>query len=120
MTELHDDRCATRRGHPCNCAAAAFERRPDMPHRGPYENMRNRSMARKLMLGACIDISKLPVVPGGYVDLGDVFKEGVDYCNATDERWIWCIARRRSDGKVLASYSTDLYQNDAFECLWLR
>lgn len=22
---LHDDRCATWRGHPCNCASAAFD-----------------------------------------------------------------------------------------------
>lgn len=119
MNELHDDRCATRRGHPCNCAAAAFER-PAMPHRGPYDNMRNRSMARKLLIGEAIDISGQPLADGGYHDMGDVFREGVDYCNATTERWVWSIGRRLSDGKVLASYSTDLYQNDAFECLWLR
>jgi hypothetical protein len=28
---IHDDRCATWKGHPCNCAAAAFDRELNPP-----------------------------------------------------------------------------------------
>jgi hypothetical protein len=49
-----------------------------------------------------------------------IFLEGNDYCDAQKEKWIWSIGRRLSDGKILASTSSDLYQNPDFECLFLR
>jgi hypothetical protein len=49
-----------------------------------------------------------------------MFKEGFDYCDAKNERWIWSIGRRLSDGTVLASLTDEFYQNAEYECLWLR
>jgi hypothetical protein len=54
----------------------------------------------------------------------EFFVDDLDYCCEThDERapaLIWSIGRRHSDGKILASLQADLYQNDDYECLWLR
>ena len=46
-------------------------------------------------------------------------KDG-DFCNHKTEEWIWSIGKRRSDGVILASHGSELYQNPEFECLWLR
>ena len=50
----------------------------------------------------------------------DAFAEDIDYCDAKREMWVWSIGRRKSDGVILASMDTVFYQNDAFDCLWLR
>lgn len=81
----------------------------------PKHNLR---MAEKIKAGECIDLSAYPR-EGDYYVLG-TFTEDVDYCNAKDETWIWSIGKRHSDGKILASHRADLYQNPAFQCLWLR
>jgi len=48
------------------------------------------------------------------------FVEGVDYCIAAEERWIWSIGRCRKTGQIFASTTTIYYQNPDFECMWLR
>lgn len=82
-----------------------------------YDGMTNRAMARKLIDGEAIDISGYPRTGQYYILIG---VEGKDYCDAEREEWIWSIGRRRADGVILASVSSDLYQNPQFECLWLR
>jgi hypothetical protein len=80
--------------------------------------MENRAMARKLMAKRAIDVSNMPRV-GNYYIL-DKVEDGIDYCNAKEERWIWSIGRRLADDVILASHFPDLYQNPKYECLWLR
>jgi hypothetical protein len=81
---------------------------------------RNRRMREKLNKGEAIDVSMFPTYGGAFVLPEGFFKEDVDYCDAKNERWIWSIGRRKSDGVVLASYTGEFYQNDLYECLWLR
>jgi hypothetical protein len=83
-----------------------------------YPDMANRAMARKLMTGRAIDVSGCERYGGAYILPS--FIEGVDYCDRKTEEWIWSIGRRKSDGVILASKRDEFYQNDNFECLWLR
>lgn len=78
----------------------------------------NRAMAQKIRDREALDLS-------GYAKEGqfyilDHFVEDIDYCDSEKQTWIWSIGRRKSDGKILASMVTDLYENPDFECLWLR
>lgn len=82
--------------------------------------VRNLAMRRKLNSGDCIDVSMYPTYGGAYVLPEGVFKDDKDYCDAKRERWIWSIGRRKSDGTVLASTSSEFYQNAEYECIWLR
>lgn len=80
--------------------------------------VRNQAMRRKLNARKAIDVSGYPIYGGAYVL--PFFTEGADYCDSRNERWIWSIGRRKSDGVILASVTDEFYQNDEFECLWLR
>lgn len=80
--------------------------------------MHNKAMERKFRDGKAIDLSDCAREGGFYII--DSYREGFDYCDAKTERWIWSIGKRLSDGVILASTGVDLYQNEAFECLWLR
>ena len=82
--------------------------------------MTNRAMAEKLAHNDAIDLSKCAREGDFYVLPAGMFQEGVDYCNAKTEAWIWSIGRRLSDDVILASHTGELYQNPLFECLWLR
>jgi hypothetical protein len=77
-------------------------------------------MRRKLNKGCAIDVSKCERYGGAYILPDGMFVDGMDYCDARIERWVWSIGRRKLDGQVLASLSDEFYQNDNFECLWLR
>jgi len=81
--------------------------------------MINRAMAEKLQRRLAIDVSKCER-EGPYYVLKEDAELELDYCDAEKELWIWSIGRRLSDGKILASPGSDLYQNPAFECVWLR
>lgn len=92
-----------------------------MPHPkrdDPFPQMANRAMARKLATGKAIDVSPCPREDFYYV-LHEV-KDGMDYCDASTEKWITSIGKRHRDGVILASLKGDLYGNRDFECLWLR
>ena len=91
---------------------------PGRPRTGEFAEMHNRAMGRKLTTRRAIDLSMNPRI-GGYYIL-DKFVERMDYCDAVREVWIWSIGKRKSDGVILASLTTDLYQNPDYECLWLR
>lgn len=80
--------------------------------------MINQRMREQLEAGRAIDLAKCPR-EGRYYRLAE-FVENVDYCDAAQEAWIWSIGRRYSDGTILASRASDLYQNPEFECLFLR
>lgn len=82
--------------------------------------MANLRMQEKLRSGECLDVREEgEVVQPGVYRLRR-FVEGVDYCDAETEEWIWSIGRRHRDGAVLASTGTMFYQDPDFECLFLR
>jgi hypothetical protein len=80
--------------------------------------MRNKRMEEKIQNGEAVDLSKCRR-EGRYYIVPE-FIDGVDYCDAVTESWIWSMGRRHSDGVVLASTGTELYQNAEFRCLFLR
>ena len=81
--------------------------------------MLNKAMERKLQSGDALDVSAGDNEQGPHYRLL-AYVDGKDYCDAKRERWIWSIGKRKSDGVIIASTDNDLYQNEAFECLWLR
>lgn len=81
---------------------------------------RNLRMREKLNKGEAVDVSVYPTYGGAFVLPAGIFKEGLDYCDAKNEKWIWSIGRRLCDGVILASYSDEFYRNNNFECIWLR
>lgn len=80
--------------------------------------MTNRRMLEKLENEEAIDL-KDNKREGRFYIL-EKFVDGADYCDTSADRWIWSIGKRKSDGVILASLAGDLYENDAYECLWLR
>jgi hypothetical protein len=80
--------------------------------------MRNKRMEEKIQNGEALDLSSNER-EGRYYVLKEVV-DGMDYCDAVRECWIWSIGRRNSDGKILADTTGVFYQNPDFECLWLR
>lgn len=82
--------------------------------------MNNKAMERALQEGEALDVRKAgtEINPGKF-EL-KIFVEDVDYCDALTETWIWSIGREYTTGKIIASYGVDLYQNDLYECLFLR
>ncbi len=88
-----------------------------------FETMRNRAMARKLLKGDAVDVSKcqrVEILEG----VRDVYKlqtfvDDVDYCDSVREAWIWSIGRNAA-GEVYASTGGGFYQKPGWECLWLR
>jgi hypothetical protein len=80
--------------------------------------VRNLSMAKILLKGEAKDVSKCKRLGTDYI-LSE-FHEGLDYCDAQLERWIWSIGRRRRDGVFVASLSGKFYNHPEYECVWLR
>jgi hypothetical protein len=82
----------------------------------------NKAMKRKLDSGEALCVREEGLEVEGSPGLFELnrFVDDVDYCDSKTERWIWSIGRRLSDGKIFASYGSDLYQNHNFECLFLR
>jgi len=49
-----------------------------------------------------------------------VFDEDADYWDSKSQRYMWSIGKRRTDGRIFASTDSRFYQNEMFECIWLR
>jgi len=103
--------------------------------------MENKAMERKLASGEAIDLKdckRIPFLSGGITEKDGGIFEGntknplyiierdwnliadLDFCDSLIENWIWSIGKRKSDALIVASTTADLYQNDEYECLWLR
>ena len=82
--------------------------------------MRNRRMKEKLESGECLDVRKIGEPIDGETFRLMFYRDGVDYCDAEAERWIWSIGRSRAEDKIIASVDARFYNNPMFECLWLR
>ena len=80
--------------------------------------MINQAMKRSIESGECIDLSKCKKEGNCYII--ENFIDGMDYCDAETEQWIWSIGKRRSDGVILASTSSKFYGAVGYECIWLR
>jgi hypothetical protein len=75
-------------------------------------------MQEMIEKGEAIDLSNNKR-EGRYYVLEEVI-DGMDYCDAVRECWIWSIGRRVSDGTILADTTNVFYQNPDYQCLWLR
>lgn len=82
--------------------------------------MKNLRMCEKLNLGECIDVRQIGREIGNGLFVLDEYKDGVDYCDAQTEQWIWSIGKRIEDDVIVASLDTSLYMNPQFVCVWLR
>jgi len=81
----------------------------------------NQRKQEKLESGEAIDLSNCEREGRYYVVPENLWDDsGVDYCDSIREAWIWSIGRRYSDGVILADTSGIFYQNNNFQCLWLR
>lgn len=86
-----------------------------LPYGGVFRAMRD-----KLRSGEAKDVAPFEAAGGDYRLPEGFFREGLDYCDAGRQAWVWSIGRHRETGVVWASRSPSKYQNPAFECLWLR
>jgi hypothetical protein len=82
--------------------------------------MLNKRMEEMLREGEAIDVSPYLNRDGDYDLPASIDVDGKDLCNAETEQWIWSVGKRLSDGAIIASHSSKLYQNPEFECIWLR
>ncbi len=93
---------------------------------GSRDGMLNRAMAAKLENGEAVNVEAEGVMSEGDPDiyvLPTGVVDGMDYCVASSERWIWSIGRARSGpnaGTIYAATDTRFYDHPDFECLWLR
>ena len=86
--------------------------------------MKNLAMKRKLDAGKCLDVSQVGKQPANWKGpgAGDVFEleefvPDMDYADVRTERWMWCIAKRKEDGKIFAAPDKRFYNNGDYECL---
>jgi hypothetical protein len=82
-------------------------------------------MERKLRRGEAKDISchrtDSPITGlTAYVLPRDQLEDGVAYCDAREEVWIWSIGRHRTTDEIHASVRGVHYQHPSYECLYLR
>jgi hypothetical protein len=99
--------------------------------------LRNQAMARKIAKRECVDISDCARTAGGDYVL-KTFVDGIDYCDASREAWIWSIGKllrplpsvmadgsriTLQPGTFLASTTSRMYTagvSEAIECVFLR
>ena len=90
----------------------------------PPKRMANIAMERDIVTGRAIDLSQYKEASdaGGsiYRLPPGVFNDNKDYCDASTEQWVWSIGKHRHSGEVLAALDSRFYQNEDYECLWLR
>ena len=82
--------------------------------------MKNLRMREKLDLGECLDVNKIGRSIGHGLFILTSYEDGVDYCDAAHDQWIWSIGKDRATGEIVASSDTRFYQHPEYECLWLR
>jgi len=85
-----------------------------------WREMRNKAMAEKLSTFAALSVLDEGEAIGGGLYKLQRFVEDRDYCDPVNEYWIWSIGRNRATSEIIASIDSDLYQDEAWECLFLR
>lgn len=86
----------------------------------PWQSLQNFSMAEKLSTHECLSVLDEGEAIGGGLYKLRRFVDGRDYCDPEQEAWIWSIGRNRATGEIFASTNSGLYQDEAWECLFLR
>lgn len=81
--------------------------------------MQNLKMLEKLEKYDAVDVSIFPKNQDGDYILPE-YVDGVDYCDADTEQWIWSIGVHNGTGQILASTTGKFYQNPEYKCVWLR
>lgn len=85
---------------------------------------RNARMEQKLRQGKVVDVNAIGAPagdePGLFILRTADFEDGVDYCDFKNREWIRSIGRNKYSGAIYASTDTRFYQNDDWECIWLR
>lgn len=80
-------------------------------------------MVRKLENKKAINLNNNKTNENGDIIL-DRFIPDIDYCvmhqDLNKYDWIWSIGRNYKTGEILASTTGKFYENDEYECLWLR
>lgn len=98
--------------------------KPERRIKERWRELRNKRMAEKLSARGYD--SALSVLDEGEAIGGGLYKlrrfvEGRDYCDPNAEAWIWSIGRNRMTGEIFAStFGSSFYQDDDYECLFLR
>lgn len=82
--------------------------------------MSNLRMREKLDAGECIDVNTIGRSIGSGVFVLKSYVDGVDYCDAANDQWIWSIGKDLLTNEILASTDTRFYQHPQYNCLWLR
>lgn len=84
--------------------------------------MINLRMEEKLKAGECLDVNKIgkphPQMPRVWI-LPEVI-DGMDYCDAAGESWIWSIGRNIKTGEILAARDERYCHSKLEECVWSR
>jgi hypothetical protein len=85
-------------------------------------NLPNKAKQRKLESGEALDVNFVgaPIVGWPRHYKLQTFEEGMDYCDARGENWIWSIARREGTNDIVASFDSDMYLREGWICLFLR
>lgn len=76
-------------------------------------------MAEKLKNGKARNVAPYLQPDGSYALPERFFVEDIDYCDATQEVWVWSIGKF-VDGSIHAALDSRYYQAEGIECLWLR
>lgn len=82
--------------------------------------MKNKYMEKAIRDGECIDLSDNEMTPDGKYYIVDDFEDGIDYCNAKTEEWIWSIGKNLKTGEIHASHQADIAGRPDYKLLWLR
>lgn len=84
--------------------------------------MINLRMEEKLKSGEAVDVNVVgkPHPEEEHVWILPELIEGMDYCDAEDEAWIYCIGRHIQTGEIRAARDGRYYKNKMYECLFLR
>lgn len=85
-------------------------------------------MERKIYSGECVCVDLIgKEVSNEFSGYGRVYELNdvtdildCDFCIKKDEQWIWSIGKDLKTNKIFASTTPNFYQNDDYECLWLR
>lgn len=85
-----------------------------------WRDMTNKAMAEKLSTHAALSVLEEGEAIGGGLYKLKRFVDDRDYCDPQLEAWIWSIGRNRVTGEIFASTNSGLYQDESWECLFLR
>jgi hypothetical protein len=85
-----------------------------------FRNIKNTWMRNALSNGTAIDVREIGFeVEPGVFRLTE-FIPGVEYVDSSEEAFIWSIGKDLESGEIYAATDTRFYQDDDYECLYLR